>query len=102
MTQIYNTIIGNHGSEFIETSELIAKIKDMRFIDESIEMARAAFVFCNPEVKLVHRGSSVKGEMTYHDFFRINVPDLFRFCRNVKSAADVLEILISESKGVSE
>jgi hypothetical protein len=91
-------MISDHGPEFAEASALIQSLEDHRFIDEAIEMARAAYEKYDPAVhKLVRRGTKVnEGEMTYNDFFRQETPDLFRYCRNVKSAIEVLIILTGQ------
>jgi len=94
------TMISDHGPEFDEAAKLIQGLKDTRFMDEAIEMARAAFEKYDPaKQKLVRRGTKTNdGEMTYNDFFRAETPDLFRYCRNVKSAIEVLITLIGEEK----
>lgn len=95
---MHTLMVTDHGPEFDEAAKLIQGLGDHRFIDESIEMARAAFAKYDPKVhKLVQRGTKVnEGQMTYNDFFRQQTPDLFRYCRNVKSAIEVLIRLIGE------
>jgi len=92
------TMISDHGPEFDEAARLIRNLQDHRFVDEAIEMARSAFEKYDPaKHKLVRRGTKINdGQMTYNDFFRTETPDLFRYCRNVKSAIEVLIILIGE------
>jgi len=104
MQAIQNTMVSDHGEEFIEASALIAQVHDHRFIDEAITMARTAFGFYNPDKHhLSHLPKSRlnDGEMTYHEFFRQTTPDLFRWCRNVRSAAEVLDILIARDQEIA-
>lgn len=104
MQAIQTTMIQDHGPEFTEASVLIAQVHDHRFIDEAINMAKVAYTFYDPDKhQLSHlpKGRLNQGQMTYHEFFRQVTPDQFRWCRNVKSAAQVLDILIAQGSAVA-
>lgn len=89
-------MISDHGPEFAEATELIQGLQDQRFLDEAVEMARAAYDKYDPKVhRLVPRGIKPNdGELSYYDFFRQQTPELFRYCRNVGSAVQALQLLI--------
>lgn len=81
------------------------RVSDNRFVQESTDMARAAFAHYDPKCHRLSRrpkddrvANPEPHEISYHDFFRrYATADYNRPARNPKLAADILDLMIADA-----